>query len=90
MRVCTGISMLSSQRSLRLAPQVRQGNASTCLGVSSLDFIPHDEALQNGKLVNCEQTRGKEYGFIWGGATNTFVYLNVLDTVVSSPAPSRE
>ncbi len=25
-----------------------------------------------------------------GGATNTFVYLNVLDTVVSSPAPSRE
>jgi len=26
----------------------------------------------------------------FGGATNTFVYPKVLDTVVSSPAPSRE
>ena len=66
------------------------GERQYLFGRQLFDFIPHDEALQNGKLVNCEQTRGKEYGFIWGGATNTFVYLNVLDTVVSSPAPSRE
>jgi predicted RNA-binding Zn-ribbon protein involved in translation (DUF1610 family) len=35
-----GIPVLSSQRSPRLAPQVGQENASTCLGVRSLDFIP--------------------------------------------------
>ena len=37
----------------------------------------HDEALQSGKLVNCDQARGKEYRFIWRVAIYTFAYLNI-------------